>query len=133
MIDTCYPHHPPKPLELWGHEASPYTAYVRECLCSLEIPYLYHYAPMLAKEQRKQFRHRFGEKIPAHRKSLGLIMLPLLVDPNTNVTMVESRDIVLYLRKTYQIGEPPRETIYDFGQVEKHKMQENMASERRVQ
>lgn len=29
--------------------------------------------------------------------------MPLLFDPNTKTTMVESRDILLYLRKTYQV------------------------------
>jgi hypothetical protein len=33
---------------------------------------------------------RFGDKLSTLRKSAGLIMIPLLVDPNTDTIMVES-------------------------------------------
>ena len=35
----------------------------------------------------------------------NVIIVPLLVDPNTNVVMLESEDIKQYLIKTYQDGE----------------------------
>ena len=88
-------------------------------------------------QQRAIFRERYAEHISKQRKNLNLIMvrrcaaleagrprrrapsshgprfprlaqIPLLVDPNTGTTMVESRDILLYLRDKYQVSAPRR-------------------------
>lgn len=123
MLFRCLPYHgslrvparhPIKPLELWGHQASPFVGMVREAMCSMELPYLYHNIPFGATKQRAIFRERYAEHISKQRKNLNLIMIPLLVDPNTGTTMVESRDILLYLRDKYQVGEAPYETIADY-------------------
>ena len=80
---------PAEPLELWSFEASPYCRIAREALCELEIPY----------------RLRNVAKGSPHREAFvarsGKMMVPYLVDPNTNQSMFESADIVAYLNRTY--------------------------------
>ena len=85
-------HAPKQPLELWSFEVSPFCRLVRETLSSLEIPYLLH---NVAKNSpsRAAFVGRSGK-----------MMVPYLVDPNTNVAMFESSDIIAYLHKTYAAG-----------------------------
>ena len=61
----------------------------REALCELEIPYLLH---------------NVGKKSPsrpAFQKRSGKMMVPFLVDANTDTRMFESADIVAYLEETY--------------------------------
>ena len=80
---------PKKPLELYSFEISPFSRIVREALCTLEIPYLLH---------------NVGKKSPsrpAFEKRSGKMMVPYLVDPNTDTRMFESADIVAYLERTY--------------------------------
>ena len=80
---------PREPLELWSFEASPFCRIVREKLCSLEIPYRLH---NVAKGSPSR---------PAFERRAGRVQVPFLVDPNTNVEMFESADIVHYLEATY--------------------------------
>ena len=80
---------PEKRLSLYGYEASPFCRIVRECLCTLEIPYLLH---NIAKGSEK--RARFVERS-------GQMMVPFLSDPNTETALFESADIVRYLEETY--------------------------------
>ncbi len=80
---------PEQPLELWGYEASPYCRIAREALCELELPYLMH---NVAKGSPR--RDAFVEVS-------GKMMVPYLVDPNTDTAMFESADIVKYLFDTY--------------------------------
>ena len=80
---------PQRPLELWSFEASPFCRLVREKLCTLEIPYRLH---NLGKGSPSR---------PAFERRAGRIQVPFLVDPNTNVEMFESADIVHYLEATY--------------------------------
>ena len=80
---------PETPLELYSFEASPFCRLVRECLGSLEIPYLLHNVAK-GSPQRDAFVERSGK-----------MMVPYLVDPNTGVEMFESANIVQYLEKTY--------------------------------
>jgi glutathione S-transferase len=80
---------PEHPLELWSFEASPFCRLVREELCSLELPYLLH---NVAKGSAKR---------DAFVTRSGKMMVPYLVDPNTDQAMFESADIVRYLRNTY--------------------------------
>jgi glutathione S-transferase len=80
---------PEKPLELWSFETSPYSRYVREALCELELSYVLH---------------NVGRRSPRRPELLaraGKIQVPYLEDPNTGVKMFESRDIARYLRTTY--------------------------------
>jgi glutathione S-transferase len=80
---------PEKPLELYSFEISPYCRIAREALCSLEIPYLLH---NVGKNSPSR---------PAFEKRSGKMMVPYLVDPNTDTEMFESADIVAYLERTY--------------------------------
>ena len=80
---------PKQSLELYSFEASPFCRIVRERLSSLEIPYLLHNVAK-GSPSRKAFVKRSGR-----------MMVPYLVDPNTNTEMFESADIVRYLERTY--------------------------------
>ena len=80
---------PEKPLELWSFEASPFCRIARETLCELEIPYLLHNVAK-GSPRREAFVARSGK-----------MMVPYLVDPNRDVAMFESADIVAYLNETY--------------------------------
>lgn len=80
---------PEKPLELFSFEASPFCRIVREALCTLELPYLLHNVAN-GSSRREAFVERSGR-----------MMVPFLVDPNTDTEMFESADIVAYLEQTY--------------------------------
>ena len=80
---------PAQPLELWSFEGSPFCRLVRERLCSLEISYRLH---NVAKGSPGR---------PAFERRSGRMMVPYLADPNTQVEMFESADIVRYLEATY--------------------------------
>ncbi len=80
---------PERPLELYSYEGSPFCRLVREALCELALPYhLRNVARGSAR--REEFIARSGK-----------MMVPYLVDPNRDVAMFESADIVAYLRRTY--------------------------------
>ena len=80
---------PAEPLELYSFEASPFCRIAREALCRLELPYVLH---------------NVGKKSPKREAFVarsGKMMVPFLVDPNTDAAMFESADIVAYLEETY--------------------------------
>ncbi|MEW6297359.1 MAG: glutathione S-transferase N-terminal domain-containing protein [Thermodesulfobacteriota bacterium] len=76
-------------LELYSYEGSPFCRIVREALCELELPYLLHNVAK-GSPKREAFVQRAGK-----------MQVPYLVDPNHNVAMFESADIVAYLQATY--------------------------------
>lgn len=80
---------PVHPLELWNIEASPYCRRVRETLCGLDLPTRVY---NIAKRSRLRtlFRERYGR-----------VQVPLLHDPNTGTTLIESERIVSWLQETY--------------------------------
>ena len=80
---------PDQLLELYSFEASPYCRIVREVLCSLEIPYVLH---NVAKGSPSR---------PAFVNRSGRMMVPYLIDPNTETAMFESADIKDYLLSRY--------------------------------
>jgi len=82
---------PEKFLELYSFEASPFCRIVREVLCSLELPY------------RVRNVAKGGERREALRERAGKLMVPYLVDPNTDTEMFESQQIVEYLESTYAL------------------------------
>lgn len=82
-------HPPEKLLDLYSYEGSPFCRLVREVLCELEIPYRLHNVAR-GSPHREAFVSRSGN-----------MLVPYLVDPNTNVAMFESADIIVYLRETY--------------------------------
>jgi glutathione S-transferase len=80
---------PAQPLALWSYEASPYSRLVRERLGELGLPYVCHNLAR-SSPRRVIFAERYGRT-----------QFPLLVDPNTNVMMFETKDIVRYLNEQY--------------------------------
>ncbi len=80
---------PAEMLELYSFEASPFCRIAREELTALEIPYKLHNVAKGSKK-REAFVARSGK-----------MMVPYLIDPNQQVEMFESADIVQYLRRTY--------------------------------
>ncbi|KAI3854060.1 hypothetical protein MKX03_030240 [Papaver bracteatum] len=80
---------PPKPLELWAYEPSPFCKVVREVLVELEIPHILHSCARGSPKRQILF------------KKAGHFQVPYLEDPNTGVKMFESAEIVDYLRATY--------------------------------
>jgi glutathione S-transferase len=101
-----------QPLELYSFEASPYSRLVRESLCELEIPYLLHnvgkspgkmveYLPPIMRENKVKGYEPETENRRKLVERGGHMMVPYLVDPNTNTEMFESAAIVDYLDRTY--------------------------------
>ncbi|MEE8580093.1 MAG: glutathione S-transferase N-terminal domain-containing protein [Myxococcota bacterium] len=83
---------PAAPVELYSFEASPFCRLVREALSSLEIPYHLHNVGK-GSPRRDEFVQRSGK-----------MMVPYLVDPNTDSALFESAEIVRYLERTYAAG-----------------------------
>ncbi len=81
---------PEKLLELYEFEACPYCRIVREALTELDLDAMIYPCP----RRGTRFRPRAAELG-------GKTQFPLLVDPNTGVTMYESLDIISYLFNTY--------------------------------
>jgi len=101
---------PVAPLELYSFESSPYARPVRELLCELEIPYrLRNFGKSRWEEMGPPVvRAKFFPEAPitsANRVRLneltGRSQVPYLVDPNTEVAMFESADILAYLKMIY--------------------------------
>ena len=80
---------PPRLIELYGFEASPYCRKVRETLHELGLD---HLALNVAKRSPRR---------PELVARGGRMMVPFLVDPNTGVALYESDDIIAHLRQTY--------------------------------
>jgi glutathione S-transferase len=80
---------PAEALELYSFEASPFCRIARESLSSLELPYVLH---NVAKGSPRR---------PAFVERAGRMQVPWLFDPNTQVSLFESADIVTYLEETY--------------------------------
>ncbi|KAL9688322.1 hypothetical protein QQ045_032743 [Rhodiola kirilowii] len=80
---------PPKPLELWAYEGSPFCKVVREVLVELELPHLLHNCAR-GSPKRQLLLERAGH-----------FQVPYLEDPNTGVKTFESAAIVEYLQATY--------------------------------
>ncbi|MEO1090158.1 MAG: glutathione S-transferase N-terminal domain-containing protein [Pseudomonadota bacterium] len=101
---------PDQQLELYSIETSPFVRLVRERLCELELPYVLHsLGRTKVSESIPPFvRARLGIRVepetPRRRELLvraGRVMVPYLIDPNTDTEMFESRDICRYLDATY--------------------------------
>ena len=80
---------PPKLLELYNYENSPYCRKAREAMNELDLDYVVH--SVARNSARRAQLIDLG----------GKMMVPFLVDPNADVAMYESDDIVAYLRATY--------------------------------
>ena len=101
---------PQQPLMLYSFESSPYSRPVRERLCELQLPY---HLINLGKQQfadvgPANFRFHLGEYHPlpnTKRATLlaqkGQVQVSFLIDPNQSIELLESKDILEYLDKTY--------------------------------
>ncbi len=83
---------PDRPLELYSYEGSPFCRLVREVLCELALPY--HLRNIARGSSRRA----------AFSARTGKMMVPYLIDPNRDVAMFESAEIIAYLRRTYATG-----------------------------
>lgn len=83
---------PDRPLELYDFEACPYCRRVREVLTELDLDYVAR--PVAHGSPRREELRRLGGKVQA----------PFLRDPNTDVALYESADIIDYLNRTYGAG-----------------------------
>ncbi len=97
---------PEKLLELYEFEGCPFCRLVREALTELDLDAMIHPCP----KRGERFRPRAIELG-------GKAQFPLLVDPNTGVTMYESLDIIAYLFATY--GKRPVPLKWRVGALQK--------------
>lgn len=82
---------PPRPLELWAYEASPFCKVVREVLVEFELPHILRSCA------------RGSPKRQILYQKTGRFQAPYLEDPNTGVQMFESAEIVEYIKATYAL------------------------------
>lgn len=87
------PPRPEKPLELYEFEACPYCRKVREEMSELDLAYVTRSCAPGAANKREIVARRGGSE-----------QFPYLVDPNTDVELYESEDIIDYLAETYGAG-----------------------------
>ncbi|MGF1684908.1 glutathione S-transferase N-terminal domain-containing protein [Photobacterium minamisatsumaniensis] len=101
-----------QPLILYSFESSPYTRPVRERLCELELTYILinlgkqqvsDMGPATFRWSVKPYRPLPNTKRDDFFKLHGNVQIPYLMDPNTNIDMFESKDILRYLERTYAI------------------------------
>jgi glutathione S-transferase len=87
---------PEQPLELYEFEACPFCRKAREALSILDLPARIYPCPKRGTRFREALIERGGKA-----------QFPYLVDPNNNIEMYESDDIVNYLFETYGDGNVP--------------------------
>lgn len=80
---------PERTLELYSYEASPYCRLVRDALAALELPYILRNVG-IGSPRRAELVQRAGK-----------MQVPYLVDPNADIEMLESADIIEHLKSTY--------------------------------
>jgi glutathione S-transferase len=83
-------------LQLYDIENCPYCRLVREALTELDLDVAILPCPKKGERYREELVERGGKA-----------QFPYLVDPNTDVEMYESMDIVAYLFETYGEGRLP--------------------------
>jgi glutathione S-transferase len=88
---------PEQPLELYEFEGCPFCRKVREALSILDLDAVVHPCPRNGPRFRPEVVRRGGKA-----------QFPYLVDPNRDVALYESDDIVRHLFETYGDGGVPR-------------------------
>jgi glutathione S-transferase len=97
-------------LELYSFESSPYARPVREMLCEMEIPYVLRSCGRTEVQEWLLPPVRAALKVTPDSKLInrralqdmeGKVSIPYLYDPNTEVGLFESTDIMAYLSETY--------------------------------
>ena len=91
---------PDRPLILYSYEGNQFCRLVREVLTELDIPYELRNAGKQSP-RRTELAEITG----------GSTQCPYIIDPNTNVKMAESADIIRYLYKQYALWTPPSELL----------------------
>ncbi len=86
---------PEQPIHLYDYEACPFCRRVREALTSLDLRAIVYPCP---------HGGRFRDEV---RRRGGREMFPFFFDPNTDIEMYESAEIVSYLYARYGSGKPP--------------------------
>mmetsp|Transcript_20728 Transcript_20728/g.44914 ORF Transcript_20728/g.44914 Transcript_20728/m.44914 type:complete len:119 (+) Transcript_20728:108-464(+) len=97
-------------------ESSPFARVAREVLNTLEIPHQAVSCPHGSKN-RDKFKQQYSQRLPLHRRLLGLIQIPWLVDPNTGAVVQSTYAIRNYLYREYAAAptaRPPAETVLDY-------------------
>lgn len=101
---------PEQPLTLYSFESSPFSRPVREKLCELELPYK---LINLGKQQRADigpagmrlhtgpYKPVKGSKREAFLSKYNEVMVPFLIDPNTQTELFHSKKILSYLNREY--------------------------------
>lgn len=87
---------PEKMLKLYDMEGCPYCKLVREVLTELDLSVHILPCPRGGDIYRKEVKELGGQE-----------MFPFLVDPNTDIQMYESADIIDYLFREYGSGRTP--------------------------
>lgn len=87
---------PEKMMTLYEFEGCPFCRKVREAICILDLDVLVKPTPRDGPTFRKELKDLGGKTSS-----------PFLVDPNTDVKMYESDDIIKYLFETYGDGKVP--------------------------
>jgi glutathione S-transferase len=87
---------PERPLELYDFEGCPFCRKVREALSVLDLDAVVHPCPRNGPRFRADVARRGGKA-----------QFPYLVDPNRDLAMYESDDIVRHLFTTYGDGRVP--------------------------
>ncbi len=99
-----------QPMTLYSFESSPYCRPVRERLTELEIPYLLvnlskqqlaDMGPATFRLHRGPYRPLPNSKREAMLHRYGRVQVPFLIDPNQNLELFESADILHYLDTHY--------------------------------
>lgn len=91
------PRQPEQMLVLYEFEACPYCRLVREALTELDLDALIKPCPKRGQRYREEAQSRSGH-----------LQFPLLIDPNTDTTLLESQDIIDYLYQQYGQRKPPQ-------------------------
>jgi glutathione S-transferase len=101
---------PKQLLTLYSFESSPFSRPVRERLCELELPYHLvnlgklewaDMGPATFRLAPGPYHPQEGSKRAAFLEKYGKVQVPFLIDPNFQIEMFESQDILQYLNKTY--------------------------------
>jgi glutathione S-transferase len=101
---------PRKPLELYSFESSPFSRLVRERLCELELPWILRnfgkeqladWGPPNRRLTLKPWSPRPGGRRERMLEDTGKAQVPYLIDPNREVELFESEQILAYLDHHY--------------------------------
>jgi glutathione S-transferase len=87
---------PDQSLELYDYEGCPYCRKVRETLCELDLDVVVH--PVAHGSPRRAELKQLG----------GRVQVPYLIDPNRQMAMYESEDIITYIYAQYGAGRARR-------------------------